>query len=113
MTIGHVLPSKATYCFCSAHRDCRDGALSGCAMCARAEIERLEAVIASIPQKVDDGPKSFDLELITAGGERWNWEDVAAVEVGEAIVTVRTKAGEVGTIFIRNAAAISRVPREE
>src|SRR4051794_35733181 len=37
-------PWKDAGCFCSAHQDCRSGALSGCGPCAKAHIEALDKI---------------------------------------------------------------------
>lgn len=39
---------RITECFCSAHMDCREAALKGCGLCARAEIEYLERLAMGI-----------------------------------------------------------------
>ena len=52
-------------CICSAHQDCRAGALSGCGMCAKAEIEHLERDIAHLLERLSEEVKAPLLDALT------------------------------------------------
>ena len=57
-------PFKDAGCFCSAHQDCRAGALVGCGMCAKAHIEALDKIAMTVTKFAANNctPKDARLE---------------------------------------------------